>query len=218
MNAPRLWSWRWLSVLLLLVATGAFLHSRSFPEEPPARKLLEHFPREMDRWTGSDVTLEDWVLDVLGADDVMVRIYQGEPDEPFIDFYVAFFESQRSGATIHSPQNCLPGAGWAPVEVGHRQLNDPQGRAVTVNRYVIAKGLERKFVLYWYQSHGRVVANEYWARLFLVADAIRLNRTDGALVRIITPVERNGGITAAEARAVEFAEGVLAELDDYLPR
>jgi EpsI family protein len=88
---------------------------------------------------------------------------------------------------------------------------------ITVNRYVIAKGLDRKLVLYWYQAHGRVVASEYWAKFYLVADAIRMNRSDGALVRIITAVDRNEDIEHAQQRAVEFAQVILPSLDSCIP-
>jgi EpsI family protein len=97
------------------------------------------------------------------------------------------------------------------------QLSRPDGRAITVNRYVIAKGLERRLVLYWYQAHGRVVASEYWAKFYLVADAIRMNRSDGALIRVTTPIAENESPVSAEQRGVAFVRDVLPLLGRYIP-
>jgi EpsI family protein len=137
--------------------------------------------------------------------------------EPFLDLFLAFFPSQRAGSTIHSPQNCLPGAGWLPVESGKIKLLRPDGKTITVNRYLIGKGLERRLVLYWYQAHGRVVASEYWAKFYLVTDAIRMNRSDGALIRVTTPVAQNESSVSAEQRGVAFIQDVLPFLGRYIP-
>src|SRR4029077_5978683 len=128
-----------------------------------------------------------------------------------------FFPSQRTGDTIHSPKNCLPGSGWAPTQSGYTDLRRPDGSTITVNRYLIAKGSEQDFVLYWYQAHGRVTPSEYWAKIFLIADSIRRHRTDGALVRVVTPIG-NGTEESAEVRALEFTHQVLPLLDSYIPR
>ncbi len=214
---PPLTTIRFLSVVGLLAAATVFLQARSRPEQLPPRKPLEEFPLLVGDWIGRDVAISEEVKQVLGADDYLVRLYRRAADEQPIDFFVVFFESQRTGATIHSPQNCLPGAGWAPVEQGKATIEPPNGGTFTVNRYVIAKGLERQFVLYWYQAHGRVVASEYWAKFFLVADAIRMNRTDGALVRIISPIGRNESVQDGERRTVEFARKVYTQLNSFIP-
>ena len=109
-------------------------------------------------------------------------------NKALLGLYIGYFRSQRTGATIHSPKNCLPGAGWNPAQSSVYQLPLDDGRKVPINLYLIRKGLESEVVLYWYQSHGRVVASEYWGKFYLVYDALRLNRTDAALVRITVPV------------------------------
>ena len=112
----------------------------------------------------------------------------------------------------------LPGAGWQPMARGYLTFPDPRnpgGPELTVNRIVIQKGLEKQLVLYWYQSHGRIIASEYWAKIFLTLDAIRMNRTDGALVRIITPILTTED--AAEREAVSFSKKLLPILGNYLP-
>jgi EpsI family protein len=137
-----------------------------------------------------------------------------------MDLYIAYFPSQRTGDTIHSPKNCLPGAGWAPLESSHIHLQHPAGGSpLEVNRYILGMGDQRMLVYYWYQSHGRAVASEYSAKFYLVADAMRLNRTDGALVRILTPISTGKEtVEDAERRAFGFAYSVVPLLDDYIPR
>lgn len=169
-------------------------------------------------WTGKDFPLQPDVLKILGAGDVLTRFYSKPTPGPLIDLFVAYFPSQRTGETMHSPQNCLPGTGWTPLEHSFRELAAPGGRRIVVNRYLIAKGLDRDMVLYWYQSHGRTVASEYRAKIYLVADSIRSGRSDGALVRVITPVGRSEDAQAAEARAAAFAEGILPLLDKHIPK
>jgi len=204
-------------VVVLLAGAGLFLHSRSQPELLPPHNPLASFPSRVGDWQGRDLVLSPNIRQVLGEGDFLVRVYGRGPDEPYLDLFLAFFPSQRAGSTIHSPQNCLPGAGWLPVESGKIKLLRPDGKTITVNRYLIGKGLERRLVLYWYQAHGRVVASEYWAKFYLVADAIRMNRSDGALVRITTPVAPQESVESGERRAVEFAQQILPTLDDYFP-
>jgi EpsI family protein len=134
-----------------------------------------------------------------------------------MNLYIAFFPSQRTGDTIHSPRNCLPGAGWVPTESGRIWIPTPAGKSIEANRYIVTQGLDRMLVLYWYQSHGRVTPSEYWAKYYLVADSLRLNRTDGALVRVITAIGRGEDAQKAEARAVKFSEAILPKLNKYIP-
>jgi EpsI family protein len=209
---------RFHMVVLLMGLTLLFLQSRSRAEELPPRKPLQSFPMQVGEWQGQELALGEDVLAVLGRGEFIQRFYQRPAGDPRIDFFVAFFPSQRTGDTIHSPKNCLPGAGWAPLESSTVQLKWPDGRTFPVNRYVIARGLDRQLVFYWYQSHGRAVASEYWAKYYLVADAIRMNRTDGALVRVVTPLGSNEGLESGERRALEFARQVLVPLDSYIPR
>jgi len=212
-------SWvRFLLVVGLLAAAALFLQARSRPEVLPPRQDLASFPMQMGEWTGRDTSLPAGVLDLLGPGEFLTRFYQRRLDGSYLDFFVAYFPSQRTGNTIHSPQNCLPGAGWTPTESGRFQLPGVSGNPITVNRYVLAKGADRVLVFYWYQAHGRVVASEYWAKFYLVADAIRLNRTDGALVRIVTPLPLGEDTQVAQRRALDFARLILPALDHHIPR
>jgi len=208
---------RFWAAIVLLVATALFLASRAGSENLPSRTPVAKFPTEVGDWRGVVNPIRDDVLEILGKGEFASRYFSRRPGEPAIDFFLAYFPSQRTGDTLHSPQNCLPGAGWAPVEHTRIALDVGGGRQIAANRYVIAKGLDRQVALYWYQAHGRTVASEYAAKIYLVADAIRLNRTDGALARIITPVGRNEPIENAEARAREFAREVAPLLFRFVP-
>jgi exosortase D (VPLPA-CTERM-specific) len=208
---------RLLVVLVVLGVTAPMIYAGRGEENLPPHLPVSEFPRQIGAWTQSkDYPMDEEVRAVLGDGDFLQRIYSAT-DRPFVDFFLAYFPTQRTGSTIHSPLNCIPGAGWAPID--HSRIQIPRGQTlVTVNRYVIAKGDERQMVLYWYQSNGRVVASEYWAKLYLVADSIRLHRSDGALIRVITPVLRSEDLKKSEARAAEFATEVLQKLDPFIPR
>jgi EpsI family protein len=207
---------RLLSVVLLVLACGFFLRSRAQAESLPPRVPVASFPTEIGEWKGRAVQIEDDVLEILGRGEFASRLYTS-PSGEFMDFFLAYFPSQRTGETIHSPKNCLPGAGWAPEESSRTLLKFPNGIEYPVNRYVIARGNEKQLVFYWYQAHGRAVASEYWAKYYLVRDAIAMNRSDGALVRLVTPVGANETVDQAEQRARRFAAQVLPKLPSYIP-
>ena len=161
------------------------------------------------------------MLKVLGVDDYLSRVYY-RSDRAAVGLYMGYYASQRQGDTIHSPLNCLPGAGWEPLSQGRLTIANVDGRGndITVNRYVVQKGLDRQLVLYWYQSHGRVVASEYTSKLYLIHDAIRLNRTDGSMVRVIAPI-RHGATddgAAADQLAQAFVRVLFPPLPAYLPK
>jgi EpsI family protein len=211
-------SWRrFASVVLLLAGTAALLHARSVNEIVPPHAALTSFPASIDLWRGTEVPMSPETLAVLGPGQFLVRDYRRSPFEPYVNLYVAYFPSQKTGDTIHSPQNCLPGAGWTPLQAGHISLRRNDGTTITINRFIISRGIVRELVLYWYQAHDRVTPSEYWAKIYLVTDAIRMNRTDGALVRIVTPLG-NGTEESAQVRALEFTHQVLPLLDSYIPR
>jgi EpsI family protein len=212
-------SWlRFSAAAVLLVCAAAFLSLRSRAEVIPRHKSLAEFPNQVGDWRGQDQPLSAETLAVLGPGDFLTRLYQNGRD-PFVSLYIAYFSSQRSGDTIHSPKNCLPGSGWTPVSTDRISLTGADGRLIVINRYILANGAQRLLALYWYQAHGRVVASEYSAKFYLVADAMRMNRTDGALVRILTPIENGGqAIEAAQVRAEAFAHLIIPSLDQFVPR
>jgi EpsI family protein len=210
---------RFLLAAVLIASTAAFLQARQHTEVFPPRLPLQSFPMELGDWTGTDVPLEKNVLDVLGPGDFLLREYQNDVSpQPPVNLFIAYFRSQRTGDTIHSPQHCLPGSGWNPVGKTQIMLSSPGHRPFPVNRYVIAKGESRQIVLYWYWAHDRGVANEYWAKFYLIADSIKMNRSDGALVRIVTPMYQGETADAAQQRMNPITNSVLPLLDNYIPR
>jgi EpsI family protein len=208
--------------LVFVVATGVI--ARATKSEPVSiRNSFATFPMTVNTWRGRPgEPFDPKVLKVLGVDEYVNLEYSRPADIP-IGLYIGYYKSQREGDTMHSPLNCLPGAGWAPESQSYLTIpvSTSPGAApqpITVNRYLIRKGADRLLVLYWYQSHGRVVASEYSSKIYMVLDAIRTNRTDGALVRVITPVrDEDAGAAQAEKRAVGFIQGMVPTLREYLP-
>jgi len=207
---------RFLLIVGILATTAILLHARRRAEHIAPREKLAAFPPTVGPWAGRDLEIKRDILEVLGPGDFASRLYL-RTNEPPVDLFIAYFGSQRTGDTIHSPKNCLPGAGWTPIQSGYVEINFPNHRPVKANRYVIGKGADRQLVLYWYQAHNRVVASEYWAKFYLVADAIRMNRTDGSLVRISTPIHPSESPQNAETRAIEFARLIFPTLQRFIP-
>ena len=204
----------WL-MIAVLAGAGIGFHHVSHGEAIPLSKPLSTLPLQLEDWQGVDLLIEPRIVQALGVSDYLNRVYRA-PDSHLVFLYVGYYKSQRPGVSIHSPKNCLPGAGWEPVSAGYRALTGPGGRRVLVNQYVVENGLRRQFVLYWYQSHGRVVASEYRGKMYMVLDALRLNRTDAALVRVSTGT-LNGNEQASLDRMVAFAEQFLVRSQGLLP-
>ncbi len=205
-----------MTLVLLLQASVFYGFSRN--EKLPFHKPLRQFNFPSNKWVMlQDAPLDKETLEVLKADDILSRIYQDKADGDMASLFVAFFETQRTGKAPHSPKNCLPGTGWVPTVSG--TINIPvagQPNPIDVNRYVVARGSNQSLVLYWYQARDRVIASEYSAKIFTVADAIRYNRTDTALVRVVVGVQ-NGNIHKATETAVSFVKSFFEPLKDYLP-
>lgn len=201
------------------LATAGYANYAIEAEAVPLIEPLGKLPTAVARWQGRDEpAFTPNILSALGVDQYINRIYSA-PGEPFVSLYVGYYQSQREGDTMHSPLNCLPGAGWQPLVTERVALPVP-GRAepIAVKRFIVQKGLDRAVVLYWYQSHGRVVASEYTSKLYLVYDALRLNRSDGALVRVVSPVApAEPSAAPAGQRAAEFVQAVFPLLEKQLP-
>ncbi|MBI4529439.1 MAG: VPLPA-CTERM-specific exosortase XrtD [Deltaproteobacteria bacterium] len=200
---------------IFLIISGIYVHGTPASEAVTVRAPLSAFPAQIGNWRGQPtLQFSDKIVATLGVTDYLSQYYR-KPDGPPVHLYVGYYQSQRHGETMHSPKNCLPGSGWQPVATGRIIIPLANGAPIEVNRYLIQKGTEKQLVLYWYQSHGRVVASEYWAKVHLVWDAIRLNRTDGALVRVISPIAASE--EAAERQAVEFVKMFFPHLSRHLP-
>lgn len=212
----------WLRFALatgLIAVTAILLQARGRTEITPQRLALSSFPAELAQWDSTEISLDPKTLEVLGQGDFMERTYHDpEGKLPYVDLFLAYFPSQRTGDTIHSPQHCLPGAGWNPDENVRVTLSLPGHAPFPANRYVISKADQRRLVLYWFWAHDRGVASEYWAKFYLVKDAIRMNRSDGSLVRFVTPLLPGETPDAAQRRILPFTSAVAPLLDNYIPR
>jgi len=209
---------RALMVVLLLQAT-AFYATAWRQETVPDVAPLSVFPAAVPGWNMvRDYPIEKEVQDVLRADDTLSRVYRNAAGKDGAGLFIAYFKTQRYGQSPHSPKNCLPGSGWAPVRDSKLSIAVPGRSApIVVNEFVVERGNEQSVTLYWYQSHGRVIAGEFAAKLWLVAGAVQSHRSDTALVRIIVPV-RDGATEAAQRTAVEFAQAMFPAIERQLPR
>jgi EpsI family protein len=237
MKSPKFWT-----ILVLLLATAFVLESRgdtdTVPRSEPLRLMPQTFSTPVsgshtfESWTSRDFPLDDETLAVLGKGDFLNRLYSaqqtvsnpsadglapGNIAAPPISLFIGYFPTQRTGQTMHSPQHCLPGAGWTFDSQQYVDIKDVNGKSYRVGEYIISNGETKQFVIYWYQAHGRSIPNEYLAKLYMVADAIRTNRTDGALVRVITPVMPNESLDTARDRAVQFTQQMAPYLPQFIP-
>lgn len=204
-------------VCLLLIGTALLLQFRGNNEVHAKSDPLSDVPNVIAGEVGADQEIDPDSLAVLGPGDFLSRIYTGNNQTSPIGLFIGYFPTQRTGVTIHSPKNCLPGAGWAFESSKYVDMPDAQGAPHRVGEYIISNGTNRQFVIYWYQAHGRSVASEYLAKIYMVEDAIRMNRTDGALVRVITPIGMNEATSTAKARAESFAAQLFPMLPRFIP-
>lgn len=209
---------RFLLTVIVLAAAVILLYGHTKDEPRPARAPLSSLPLQLGAWQGADYTIDKETLDILGAGEFLARSYGRSISEPPIELFIAYFPSQRAGDTIHSPSHCLPGAGWVPTQRTVVQLPRGDGSTFPSNRYVVSKAGDRQLVLYWYQAHNRAVASEYWSKYYLIADSIRMNRSDGALVRLVTAMYRGETPDAAQARIWSLGGELVPLLDTYIPR
>jgi EpsI family protein len=208
---------RFAAVAVMLIATTGFLESRSTLEETPTALPLAALPAQVGPWQSVDRPIASDVRELLGPGNYLDRAYWRDGERESVDLFIGYLPSQRFGNTVHSPKHCLPGSGWEFVSSNRAPLQLPGMKPLQVNEAIIAKGAERLFVLYWYQAHGRGIASEYWARFYLAADAIRMNRTDGALVRLITPILPGETMEKARSRAIELASQLSPRLKEHIP-
>lgn len=208
---------RFAAAVAILLGSAVFLNRHRHSEVVPHPVPLASFPVRLGDWTGKEQLIGDDVLQTLGPGDFLSRSYHKNASTPPVDLFLGYFPSQKQGNTIHSPLHCLPGAGWTFVASQRIQLDIPGRARMEINRHIIAKGGARELVLYWYQGHGRTMASEYWARAYLALDSMRLNRTDQAIIRIITPLPPFESEEVAQQRARQFAQLLVPELGRYIP-
>ncbi|MGH9393283.1 MAG: exosortase C-terminal domain/associated protein EpsI [Terriglobales bacterium] len=207
----------WLLLTLILVATFVVRLRLGASPIVPLRQSLDRFPAQVGTWHLTDQpALSADVLSVLKADDYMIRDFAADNGRQ-AQLFVAYYRTQHAGDSMHSPKNCLPGSGFAPILSDQVPLA-AGGPGAMINRYVVEKGGDRDMVLYWYQAQGRIIASEYWGKLYLVWDAMREGRRDGAIVRVLVPMGSNDTVAGATERALSLANPSLPLLSNFLPR
>jgi len=218
-KSPQFWV-----VVLCLFATLLVIHARGDVDRVPPSAPLGEVPTNFGEWNSQDIPISAESLEILGKGEFLNRVYtesgagpSTQPKVAPVQLFIAYFPTQRSGQSIHSPQNCLPGSGWTFLNSGVTSFTDRTGKTYRVGDYTISNGRDKQEVLYWYQSHGRSIANDYKAKLLMLTDAIRYGRTDAALVRIITTVGTSEGPAAAHERLIGFAKNVTPLLPEYVP-
>jgi exosortase D (VPLPA-CTERM-specific) len=177
----------------------------------PSRTLFPEFPTQLGNWHGEQSAMEETVTKYLGLTDYILANYKDDKSQS-VNFYAAYYESQRKGVSPHSPRVCIPGGGWQIADITRTQVDN-----LPINRIIIKKEDNTQLVYYWFQQRGRQFANEYFMKWYLFKDALLLNRTDGALVRITTAVGANENIADADNRLKAFAQQVTPVLPKFIP-
>ena len=201
----------------VLVAAILLLQFRSVGEGVPMRRSFESFPQTIGSWRGQDdMVLDAETLRMLKSSDYVMRRYvDGAGNTAWL--YMAYWQSQRRGSDIHSPRNCLPAGGWEPVETKRLTIPVVGGAtgAITVNSYLIQKDRQLQVVIYWFQAQGVAVAGELDAKIQMVRSAVLKNRTDGAIIRLSSPV--SGTVQDTSDRLVAYIQTLYPVLSTYLP-
>lgn len=205
-------------VAILVLAVPASIAVTSRIEQNPERNEFIVFPLLRGEWVGRETSLDQETLGVLKLTDYIIADYQ-HPDEAMpVNFYVAYYESQKKGSSIHSPRSCIPGGGWEITELTEEKVGEPLGFSdLNVNRMIITLGEKRQLVYYWFAQRGRVVTSEYLAKWYLLVDGLTMQRSDGALVRLVTPVPPGSDIAESDARLQQFLRDFYPILPRYLP-
>lgn len=225
-RAPSVSSWgafalspRFLAAVVLMGVTAGIAQTVDFREAVPISRPFNQFPLHVGHWNGKPGTMEQKFIDGLDFSDYIIADYKNAAGES-VNLYTAYYESQRKGESIHSPSSCLPGGGWVFHESGIATIS-PKGQtlsAVRVNRAFIQKGDTKQLSYYWFPMRGRVATNMWEMKLFNFWDALTRRRTDGALVRLITPLYGDESVESAEARLHDFMGDIVPVLDEFLPK
>jgi exosortase D (VPLPA-CTERM-specific) len=207
-----------VTTLMLIIALPVSMTISGREEFTPERATFISFPLLRADWVGRETVLEANILEALDYPDYIMADYHNG-DEPFpVNFYVAYYESQRSGSSIHSPRSCIPGGGWKISGLTQRDLSPELGfSGLTVNRLLISKGETSQLVYYWFDQRGRIITNEYLAKWYLFQDGLTMQRSDGALVRLVTLIPPGESIADADARLQGFLREFYPIMGDYLP-
>jgi len=203
--------------IALMIGTLACTQRIEFREKIPIKKSFDQFPLSIGGWTGERLAMEQQFIQALHLSDYIMINYLNQRGQ-CINFYVAYYESQRKGEGTHSPETCLPGSGWEFKQSGIVTVDTGRGQEARVNKAIMAKGDTRQLVYFWFPQRGRILTSLYQVKLYAFWDALISQRTDGALVRIITPLSEGEDAEEAEERLISFVRLITPVLEQYLPR
>jgi EpsI family protein len=209
-------SWRLVISCALLVGATVLLQFRTEGDAMPLRKALGAFPRELGEWRGQETLLfDDKILGKLKTTDYLMRRYVDAAGR-VVWLYVGYWDTQRKGAHPHSPQNCLPGSGWEPLEASRITVSlSPPLEPITINSYLLQKDRQLQLVLYWYDAQGRAVAGEIPAKIEMLKSSTLRNRTDGALIRVSSMV--HGSVAETSERLLAYVRTMYPTLREHFP-
>lgn len=203
--------------IAMIAAAGAYVHfGISNILRVPERVQLAGLPYEFDGWRSDVQRVDNETLEVLGADDYIITNMTSPAQEQF-NLYIAYLNMQRHGHSWHSPRQCIPGGGWQITRHEVVPTTTEDGREFYYNRIIIENSGVRQLVYYWYDQRGRKIANEFVMKFLLIFDAVRLRRTDGAMIRLMTPIGREELVEDADARLLGFMRELEPKLPPYIP-
>lgn len=209
---------QFIVAVVLLGVTLVLSQGVEFREKIPITRPLDGFPLKIGEWTGSSQAMKQKFIDTLDLSDYVIIDYKNKLGRQ-VNFYAAYYESQRKGESIHSPATCLPGGGWLFNQAGAVTISTPghDKGSMKVNRAYMQKGEYRQLSYYWFDQRGRVLTSAYQLKIFVFLDALTKQRTDGALVRLITPVYENEKLKNAEERLQAFTRQLAPVLAEFIP-
>jgi exosortase D (VPLPA-CTERM-specific) len=205
-----------LIILLLMGVTAGGIQGVSNRNRTPLKKPFSEFPDAVGSWTSKRLSLEKMYLDELVLSDYLLSDFRNSRGE-VINCYVAFSDFQSKGKANHSPATCLPGSGWELKEPDKLVITDGTGRTITINRAMMVMGNDKRLTYYWFDQRGRILTDLFQIKFFNIVDSISQNRTDGALVRLITPLGENESPANADVRLKDFFKQFNPTLDQFLP-
>jgi len=200
-----------------MIFTAISLNYINHSEDVQPNKPFSTFPRQIGDWRGIEQRFDKKIYEVLGVDDSYLADYRNSNGGQ-VQLYIGFYQSQREGDLIHSPKNCMPGAGWKIVSSSIEELDvsDTDYNKIETIRFKLKNGIHEHAVLYWFQSRGRIISSEYLQKIYLVIDSITRKRTDGSFVRLIAPIH-NGDEEKTLEVIKEFAKLIFPILTEYIP-
>ena len=211
------WKHQDVVVILFLTLTLILSQSIEFRERIPIKQSFDKFPLSIAKWTGMRQTIEQKFIDALDFSDYVIIDYQ-DHNNKMVNFYVAYYENQLKGESIHSPATCFPGGGWDLIQSGPIEIPlDGKNHSIRVNRALIQKGEDKQLSYFWFPQRGRILTNAYQLKAFAFWDALTRHRTDGSLVRLITPFYRLEDLDDCEERLQQFVRDVIPVLPTFLP-